>query len=99
MNQRVWIVRNNTQIVNLMRKAMPIILHLPRPLKPREEAGAFRVILDHDIDLDLTEYFTESEDKDLDNAEWLMKYTQFPCPSPSKHTEEVIYYSDREEDV
>ena len=38
--------------------------------KPREEAGAFRVVLDHDTDLDLTEYFTESEDEDLDDPKW-----------------------------
>ena len=50
----------------------------PTPPRPREEAGAFRVILDHDEDLDLTEYFTESEDEGLDNSEWLEKYTQFP---------------------
>ena len=35
----------------------------PTPPRPRDEAGAFRVILDHDEDLDLTEYFTESEDE------------------------------------
>ena len=47
----------------------------PTPPRPREEAGAFRVILDHDEDLDLTEYLTESEDKGLDDIEWLGKNT------------------------
>ena len=47
----------------------------PTPPRPREGEGAFRVILDHDLDLDITKYFTDSEDESLDDAEWLMKYT------------------------
>ena len=40
----------------------------PTPPRPREEAGAFRVILDHDVDLNLTEYFTESEEEEEDDV-------------------------------
>ena len=37
---------------------------LPRP---RKEAGAFRVILHYNVDLDLTEYFTESDEEEEDD--------------------------------
>ena len=40
----------------------------PTPPRPREEAGAFRVILNHDVDLDLTEYFTESDEEEEDDV-------------------------------
>ena len=46
-------------------------------------------MLDHNEDLDLTEYFTESEDEGMDNSEWLEKYTQFP-------TGTEFFYSDNE---
>ena len=39
----------------------------PTPPRPREEVGAFQVILDHDVDLDLTEYFTKSDNKEEDD--------------------------------
>lgn len=59
----------------------------PTPPRPREDAGAFCVRLDHDEDLDITEYFTESEDEVMDDSEWLEKYTQFS-------TESEFFYSD-----
>ena len=58
----------------------------PTPPRPREGEGAFRVILDQYLDLDITKYFTDSEDESLDDAEWLMKYTGFPCPTPEELT-------------
>ena len=36
----------------------------PTPPKPRVEDGAYRVILDKDIPVDFTEYFTKSEDEE-----------------------------------
>ena len=59
------------------------------PPRPRDEAGAFHVILNHDEDLDLTVYYTESEDEGMDDTERLEKYTQFPLRTK-------FYYSDSE---
>ena len=42
---------------------------------------------DKDDDLDLTMYYTESEDEGMDMAEWLMNHTQFPIGTK-------IWYSD-----
>ena len=66
----------------------------PTPPRPRDGEGAFRVILDHDLDLDTTKYFRDSEDKSLDDAEWLMKYTGFPWPTPEEFLDQEIFYSD-----
>ena len=40
----------------------------PTPPRPREEAGAFRVILDHNVNLDFTEYFTKSNNEEEDDV-------------------------------
>ena len=66
----------------------------PTPPRPREGEGPFRVVLDHDLDLDITKYFKDSEDELLDDAEQLMKCTGFPCPAPEELTEEELFYSD-----
>ena len=34
----------------------------PTPPRPRRDAGAYRLILDEDVEVDFTEYFTDSED-------------------------------------
>merc|ERR1712240_740595 len=36
----------------------------PTPPRPRGDAGAYRVILDEDDEVDFMEYFTDSEDED-----------------------------------
>ena len=68
------------------------------PPRPREEAGAFRVILDHDVDLDLTEYFTESDEEEEEDMKqpWLYKQQTSSDCVPSQDLE--IYYSDQEEE-
>ena len=71
----------------------------PTPPKPREEAGAFRVILDHDVDLDLTEHFTESKDKQEDDPKQPREYKQPISPSPKTSPEVKIFYSDCKEDT
>ena len=71
----------------------------PTPPKPREEAGAFRVILDHDVDLDLTEYFTESKDKQEDDPKQPREYKQPISPSPKTSPKVKIFYSDCKEDT
>ena len=48
----------------------------PTPPRPREEAGAFRVILDHNVDLNLTEYFTESNNEEEDDMKQPWIYEQ-----------------------
>ena len=55
-------------------------------------------MLDHDTDLDLTEYFTESEDEDLDDPKWRGRYTNSPLPISSKLTGMEVFYSDSEDD-
>ena len=67
------------------------------PPRPREEAGAFRVILDHDVNLNLTEYFTESDEEEEDVKQpWLYKQQTSSDCVLSQDLE--IYYSDQEEE-
>ena len=61
----------------------------PTPLRPRDEASAFRVILDHDEDLNIMAYYTESEDEGMDDAEWLKKYTQFPLGTKFSYSDDA----------
>ena len=55
-------------------------------------------MLNHDTDFDLTEYFTESEDEDLDDPKWRGGYTNSPLPISSKLTGMEVFYSDSEDD-
>merc|ERR1712115_245556 len=73
----------------------------PTPPRPRDEATAFRVILDHDEDedLDLTAYYTESEDEGMDDAEWLMKYTQFPLGTKFSYSDDASGSDSKDEHV
>ena len=69
------------------------------PPRPREEAEAIRVILDQDIDVDFTEYFTDSEDEDEGDGgkPWVPdQYAQVDMDIP--HDPEELYYSDIEEE-
>ena len=72
--------------VATIKEKVPLSTHLlPHPGREREK-GLSRVVLDHDFDLDTTQYFTDIEDKSLDIAEWLMKYTGFSCPTHEELT-------------
>ena len=50
----------------------------PTPPRPRDGEGAFRVIIDKDKDLDLTVYFSDSEDYSIDKAKGVKCYKSFP---------------------
>ena len=67
----------------------------PIPPRPREEV---RVILNHDVNLDLTEYFTESDEEEEEDVKqpWLYKQQTSSDCVPSQDLE--IYYSDQEEE-
>ena len=43
---------------------MPPGYVLPTPPRPRGEDGVYRVVLDEDIPVDFTEYFTDSEEEE-----------------------------------
>ena len=71
---------------------------LPTPPRPREEAGAFRVILDHDINLNLTEYFTESDEEEEEDVKQPWLYKQQTSSDCVLSQDLEIYYSDQEEE-
>ena len=71
---------------------------LPTPPRPREEAGAFQVILDHDVNLNLTEYFTESNEEEEEDVKQPWLYKQQTSSDCVLSQDLEIYYSDQEEE-
>ena len=70
----------------------------PTPPRPRGDAGAYRVILDEDIEVDFTEYFTDSEDEDKGDKKKPWVHDQYTPVDLDIPQDPELYYSDAEEE-
>ena len=70
----------------------------PTPPRPRGDAGAYRVILDKDVEVNFTEYFTDSEDKDKGDKKKPWVHDQYTLVDMDIPQNPELDYSNAEEE-